>query len=329
MQNSEKPHSIQIPHRNVSAMTPGTGVAGYYIFQSGSVRNTVSGKTFLSATLSDKTGTISAIYWDYSGTADFEGQVIFVAGQISEFKGALQITVEQLRLVDERDEVDLEPLVPVAPVNSQELYQEIEEIVNTVKDPDYLSICREFLRRHGEQFRTIPAAKSVHHSFLRGLMMHTGYMLKIADYLSELYSQVVDRDLLITGTLLHDFSKREEFVFSSLGLVTDYSVKGQLLGHPVMVAQEAAEIAAELQADEKKTVLLQHVLLCHHGKPEYGAAVVPMCAEGELLSLIDNVDARMEIYRENLEGTSLGCFSGRIFALDGHRIYRHYEPKES
>ena len=159
--------------------------------------------------------------------------------------------------------------------------------------------------------------------------MHTGNMVKAAACLADLYPQVINRDLLITGTLLHDFAKREEFTFSELGLVSGYSVKGELLGHLVMGAQEVAEIAAELDIPEEKSVLLQHLLLSHHGKPEFGAAVIPMCAEAELLSLIDQMDSRMEIYRENLEETPLGQFSGRIFALDGHRVYRHYTPDEN
>ena len=106
------------------------------------------------------------------------------------------------------------------------------------------------------------------------------------------------------------------------GMVTEYSVKGQLLGHLVMGAQEAAEICRELQIPEEKSVLLQHMLLSHHGQPEFGAAVVPMCAEAELLNYIDNIDAKMEIYRENLEKTQPGTFSPRIFALE-KKIYNH------
>ena len=123
-------------------------------------------------------------------------------------------------------------------------------------------------------------------------------------------------------TLLHDFAKLEEFTVSQLGLVTGSSTKGQLLGHLVMGAQEVAEVARELGIDEEKSVLVQHMLLSHHGQPEFGAAVVPQCAEAELLSYIDNIDSRMEIYRENFEKLQPGEFSQRIFALE-KRVYRH------
>ena len=316
------------PHYSVSSLVPNGKVRGFYILQSVSLRTTVSGKPFLSASAADKTGTIQVVYWDYNGsiTAADDGKIVYLAGQISEYKGALQITLDQLRRSRPEDPVDISTLVPVAPIDPEKTYDGILQITDTIEDEDYRKICREFLQRHGEKFRTIPAAKTIHHSFLHGLLMHTGYMLRTADYLAGLYPEVINRSLLLTGTLLHDFSKREEFTFSQLGLVADYSVKGQLLGHLVMVAEEAAEIGKELNIPEEKIVLLQHLLLSHHGKPEFGAAVVPMCAESELLSMIDNLDSRMEIYRETLEQTPLGEFSGRVFALDNNRIYHHYKP---
>lgn len=322
---AEEQHTPSV-HVSVCDMAANTRISGFYILQSASLRTTASGKSFLNATVSDKTAAIPLILWDYTGpisSAD-DGKVVFLRGQVSEFKGSLQITAEALRLRDADESVDLSTLVPVAPIDVDRMYEQIQSTVHSLTDGDYKAICEEFLRRHGQLLRTIPAAKSVHHSFLHGLLMHTGNMLKTADFLAGLYPEVIDRDLLLTATLLHDFSKREEFTFSSLGLVSDYSLKGNLLGHLVMVAQEAAEIGNVLKVPDEKSILLQHILLSHHGKPEYGAAIAPMCAEGELLFLIDNVDSRMEIYRTHLEQTPVGAFSDRIFALDGRRVYHHF-----
>ena len=104
-------------------------------------------------------------------------------------------------------------------------------------------------------------------------------------------------------------------------MVKDYSVEGQLLGHLVMGAQEIAEVAAELNIPQEKSVLLQHLVLSHHGEPEFGAAVRPMCAEAELLHLIDMMDSRMEIYAETLQTMPSGSFSDRIYALE-KKIYK-------
>ena len=106
-------------------------------------------------------------------------------------------------------------------------------------------------------------------------------------------------------------------------VITDYTTEGQLLGHLVMGAREAAEVCAACGVSEERAMLLQHMILSHHGEPQFGAAVLPQCAEAELLCYIDLIDSRMEIYREVLDKTEVGQFSDRIFALDNKRLYRH------
>lgn len=309
----------------IARMARGIDIEGFYLLKSAFPKVTVSGKPFLTAVLADESGTIEAKVWDYSGPIGEHdaGKVIKVRGSVSDYRGALQVTVDKLRLAAEDDHVDVSRLVRVAPIDRAGAYADITRLVSTLEDADYRAVCEEMLRRHEDAFRTIPAAKSVHHSFLSGLLMHTYNMLRLADFLAAQYADSVDRSLLLAGTLLHDFGKEREFTFSELGLVTDYSTKGQLLGHLVMGAQETAEVAEMLGIPEEKSVLLQHLLLSHHGEPEFGAAVLPQCAEAELLSLIDQIDSRMEIYREALAPLKSGEFSQRIFALDNRRIYKH------
>lgn len=305
-------------------LQPGDQIEGFYVLRNPQGKTTANGKPFLSTGLADRTGVIDAKCWDYAGPigAADEGKVIKIRGTVSEYRGALQLTIERLRMAEEADHYDRSRLVPVAPINIDAAFAEVEDLVESIEDSDYRAVCQEMLKRKGHTLRTIPAAKSVHHGFVGGLLMHTLNMLRLADFLSDLYAETVDRSLLLAGTLLHDFSKAEEFTVSSLGLVTEYSLKGQLLGHLVMGAQEVAEVAKELGVSEEKSVLLQHMLLSHHGQPEFGAAVLPQCAESELLYLIDSVDSKMEIYQEAMEETPLGTFSKKIFALD-KRIYHH------
>ncbi len=298
---------------------------GFYVLCEAVPKTTATGKPFLSAKLSDRSGNIAAMVWDYAGPISGvdAGKVVKVRGDVSEYKGALQITVDKIRLAAADDRYNAAALVPTAPIDADAVLREVQSLIASIEDADYRRIAETLLDRNLEAFKTIPAAKSVHHSFIHGLLMHTANMLRIAGFLSELYGETVNRSLMLTGTLLHDFKKREEFTFSQLGLVTEYSVKGQLLGHLVMGAQEVAAAAAELGVPEEKSVLLQHMILSHHGEPEWGAAVRPMCAEAELLSYIDQIDSRMEIYKESHEATPIGEFSSRIFALDGKRIYHH------
>ena len=309
----------------IARMARGIDIEGFYLLKSAFPKVTVSGKPFLTAVLADESGTIEAKVWDYSGPIGERdaGKVIKVRGSVSDYRGALQVTVDKLRLAAEDDHVDVSRLVRVAPIDRAGAYADITRLVSTLEDADYRAVCEEMLRRHEDAFRTIPAAKSVHHSFLSGLLMHTYNMLRLADFLAAQYADSVNRSLLLAGTLLHDFGKEREFTFSELGLVTDYSTKGQLLGHLVMGAQEIAALSAELDLPEEKAMLLEHLILSHHGEPEFGAAVLPQCAEAELLSLIDQIDSRMEIYREALAPLKSGEFSQRIFALDNRRIYKH------
>ena len=311
-------------NKPIADMCPGMDVEGFYILRAAALKTTNSGKPFLGGTICDRTGSVEIKVWDYSGPIGERdvGKVLKVRGSVSDYRGMPQLTVDKLRLAEDNDRVDVSKLVSVAPIDREAGYDEVKALVSTIEDADYRAVCEEMLRRHEAAFRTIPAAKSVHHGFLSGLLMHTLNMLRLADFLSAQYADTVNRSLLLTGTLLHDFAKEQEFTFSELGLVTDYSTKGQLLGHLVMGAQEVADVARELAIAEEKSLLLQHLLLSHHGEPDFGAAVRPMCAEAELLSYIDLIDSRMEIYAETLPGVPAGGFSGRIFALE-KKIYHH------
>ena len=289
-------------NKQISSMVPGDRVEGFYILKDAQIKTSNSGKPFLAATVSDRTGTLDVKAWDYSGPVGMPedaGKVVKIRGDITEYRGTTQLTVSNIRMALPEDSYDPSLLVPVAPIDQEQTLHQVQQLVDSLEDRDYRQVAQTMLTRHLDAFKRIPAAKSVHHSFLSGLMMHTANMLRLADFISGLYPQIVDRSLLLTGTLLHDFAKEREFTFSQLGIVTDYSVP------------------------EEKSVLLQHMILSHHGEPDFGAAVRPMFAEAELLSQIDMLDSRMEIYREVLGATPLGGFSDRVFALDGKKLYHH------
>lgn len=299
-------------------------IEGYYVLKTAQIKKSRNDKPFLAASVADSSGSIDAKAWDYGGPLgpQDEGTVVKLRAVVSEYQGVLQLIISMVRPVREDDRFDLADLVPSAPIDPEKSWRELLDMIDGMKDGDYAKICRHVLERHEGRFRTIPGGKSMHHSFLNGLLMHTVYMAHIAGYLAEVYADVVNRDLLVAGAILHDVAKCDEFVTSPLGLVTEYSVKGQLLGHLVMGAGEVAKAAAELGTPEEKSVLLQHMLLSHHGEPEFGAAVRPVCAESELLSLIDLIDSRMEIYKEAMDEAEVGGFSKKVFALD-KKIFRH------
>ena len=211
-------------------------------------------------------------------------------------------------------------LVPSAPIDPKQTYTQMVNLIETIQDPEYKQLCVEMLARNRELLSCIPAAKSVHHAFRYGLLMHTYFMMCHADYMSRFYP-FVNRDLLMAGTFCHDLAKAKEYMLSPVGLVTDYSVPGYLLGHLYMGAVEIAKVSQEIGISEEKSLLLQHMLLSHHGKPEYGAAVVPKTAEAMLLSMIDDLDAKMELIRESMEGQAPGMTES-VWSL-GYKLYNH------
>ena len=310
--------------QTIESLESGMHVEGFYLLKDASVKITTSGKPFLTGTLMDKTGTVEFKIWDYSGPVNSAdaGNIIKIRGEANEYRGTLQIIGALIRRATPSDPYDVNELVPTAPIDKQGAFLQVRELLSQMKDPDYRNLCETMLDRHEAEFRNIPAAKSVHHSFLNGLLMHTSYMMRAAAFYADLYAEIVDRDLLLAGTFLHDLAKREEFLFSELGIVTDYSRKGYLVGHLVLGAEDVAEVGKELRMPEDKILLLQHLILSHHGKPEFGAAVRPMCAEAELLSYIDMIDSRMEIYREAYQEMEPGTFSERIFALE-NKVFKH------
>ena len=141
-----------------------------------------------------------------------------------------------------------------------------------------------------------------------------------ANYMASFYP-FVNRDLLITGAFCHDIDKFQEYTFTQMGLVSDYSDEGSLLGHPYMGAVEIHDIGRALNISEEKILLLQHLLLSHHGKLEYGAAVLPKTAEAMLLSMLDDLDAKLEVCRKALEDQEHGMSKDKIYPF-GYKIYK-------
>ncbi|MBO4330533.1 MAG: HD domain-containing protein [Oscillospiraceae bacterium] len=308
----------------VTDMLPGDQIEGFYILSDIQIKTSSSGSPYVSARISDAGGAMDAKIWNFAGGLGDEdnGRVFKLRGEVGQYKGSPQFSIQRIRPADDGDHYDLADLVPSAPIDAEKAAVELRSMVESMRDGDYRAICLAMLDRCGEAFFSIPAAKSFHHAFLSGLLMHTLNMMRIADFLAGLYAEVIDRDLLLAGTMLHDVGKNEEFALSPLGLVSDYTPRGKLLGHLYICAEQVAALARELGADAEKAMLLQHLILSHHGTPEFGAAVVPQCAESELLSYIDLIDSRMEIYAETLEDTPPGQFSPRVYALD-KALYNH------
>lgn len=312
-------------HKNISDLVENEVFYGYYVITDVKIALAKSGNTYLTLTISDQSGKIQAIMWNYSGNicAKDVGRIVFISAEVGYFRNYKQATASEVRLADVTDIglYSVENLVPIAPIDAVAAMDRIVKYIESIKDPDYQRIASALIYGNEEAFSTIPAGKSIHHSFLHGLLMHTLNVLDLSDNFAKKYDDV-NRDLLITGALLHDIGKIQEFVLSETGLVVDYSEDGQLLGHLTMGANQVSEVAKALGTPECKSRLLQHLILSHHGTPEHGAAVLPACLESELLSSADMIDSRAEIYREHYSEMFSGEFSPFIYSLN-KRIYKH------
>ncbi len=319
--------SQNITHQFIGEMVNGLVFDGFYILNSAQIRKSRAGKPYLSGTLMDISGSINIVAWDYTGliTADDVGKVVYVDGEAGEYNRTPQIvcSVLELATAEDSNSFDLSDLIPYAPVNCEEAVQQMHSMLEDIEDEDYRNIALMIYGRYAHLLSTLPAAKSVHHAFIGGWVMHTFGMMIIADNIYNKYHKIckLNRSLLMAGIFLHDIGKFREFQLSDFGLVADYSMEGKLIGHPALgalIIENEAQYRAAYPLE--KVRLLQHIVLSHHGSPELGAATRPQTIEAELISHLDGLDSRLEIYNAALTKTDEGAFSDFIRALD-KRVY--------
>jgi len=167
-----------------------------------------------------------------------------------------------------------------------------------------------------------PAAYKLHHAIRGGLLLHTLSIVRLCESVCKIYPNV-DRELLMAGAMLHDIAKTIEFDVSATGTATGYSVKGNLIGHLAEGAMMIRETAKELSLDMETAMLLEHMVLSHHGDPEFGACMRPMFLEAILLSQLDMLDATVYEVNDATAKLETGEFSGRMWALDNRKLYNH------
>ena len=288
--------------------------------------NVVNGKTnkapYLSLMFQDKTGQLDAKLWAVSQEqidTITNGKVVHVIGDAIKYNDDVQLKVNKITLLDSSEEVQVQYLKS-APMEANEIIEKINEFVLSIKNDKLSLIVSTLFNQHIEKYKVYPAASKNHHEYVSGLAFHTLSMLQIADNLCQQYD-TLNRDLLISGALLHDLGKTIEL---SGPIVPEYTLEGKLLGH-ISIGQAMVDTCAKgLNIDGEEVVLLRHMILSHHGKLEYGSPVLPLIKEAEILSLIDNIDARMNMLDKALEGVEPGGYSKRVFSLE-NRIF--YKPK--
>jgi 3'-5' exoribonuclease len=290
-------------------------------------RTTKQNKPYLSLTLGDKTGQIEARVWELGDpriAKDFDrGDMVKVRGSVSRYDDRAQLKVDQLRkaLDGEADKMDM---LPATSRDVGELWGLLEASVASVTNPDLKRLLADLLTDApiAQAFREAPAARQLHHAWLGGLLEHVVSLLGLADRVAAHYL-MLDRDLLITGVILHDIGKIRELSWDT-GF--DYTVEGVLLGHIQMGVDLVEKTIAGLPGfpDRLRTLVL-HMILSHHGKLEFGSPKLPMIPEALVLNFLDDLDAKMqamasEFERSAREGRAPDELTGKVWALDQRQL---------
>ncbi|MCC7145624.1 MAG: HD domain-containing protein [Phycisphaeraceae bacterium] len=310
-------------------------VEGIFAIHNCQLGQTKTGKPYIKCLLSDRSGRTPGRMWNVPEDL-FQGLptdgFVHIEGQTQPYQGEIQIIIQSIYGAEPRPE-DLVWLLPTSKGDPQQMFAEVVALLNSVAHPGLKSLVDAYLADQElmARFKQAPAAVALHHACLGGLLEHTLNLMKIAELLLPRYPQL-NRDLVLVGFFLHDLGKCAELVWDR-GFA--YSDEGQLLGHTargMLWLQEKAQALASAGSplDPALLTVLHHIILAHHGKPEFGAAKVPATPEAIFVSLVDNLDAKMEMaivatagedgQRRQDSGFG-GNFTDKVWALDT-RLYR-------
>ena len=267
---------------------------------------TKNGKSYENVILQDKTGTIDAKIWEPNnpGIGEFDAlDYIEVYGDVTNFQGTLQVSIKRIRVCSQ-EEYNPADYLPVSSKNIGEMYKELKGYIVSIKSPFLRKLLESMFMTDEDfvkKFCNSSAAKSVHHGFVGGLLEHTLSVTKLCDYYCQAYP-ILKRDLLLTAAMCHDIGKvRELSPFPE----NDYTDEGQLLGHIVMGSQMVAAKAAKVPGFPRDLLSqLQHCILAHHGKYEFGSPKIPAIIEALALNYADDTDAKLETFKEILDNSN-------------------------
>ena len=283
----------------VNSLKPGETVDDVFVLSEKSLSQKKDGKNYLNLTFMDRTGTLKGVLWEnVEDTVDriSAGDYVQVKGSVSEYRGTLQLVVRTV-IRSAAENVEPADFLPVTTRNIDAMFEKLLQITDTLKTPCFHDLFKLFWAdtEMVRLFKAAPAAKKMHHAYIGGLLEHTLSMAILVDRLAGHYTGV-DRDLLLTGAILHDIGKIREFEFSSY---IDYTSEGRLLSH-IVIGLQIIDEKMKLIKDfpEEQAVLLKHLVVSHHGVKEFGSPELPKTVEAVLLNHIDEIDSKVKGIRE-------------------------------
>jgi 3'-5' exoribonuclease len=281
----------------IHTLEEGQQVDDLFLVKSVRLAETRAGKPYLSLVFADRSGDIGGPAWDNAEALEkicIPGQVVRVRGAVQTYRDKLQLRVDHIEAADQTH-LKMENYMAASSRNPASMESELDQRLSEIEDPFLRKLLYKIFHETevGERFKHAPAAKGIHHAYRGGLLEHSLSMARVASLLADHY-RTVDKDLVIAGALLHDIGKTVELQ-SEVGVI-DYTDIGRLKGHVVIGSEFLAGAAAEIEDFPREVLVhLQHLVLSHHGKQEFGSPVVPMTAEALMLSFIDDMDAKMSL----------------------------------
>ncbi|MBM4109222.1 MAG: HD domain-containing protein [Phycisphaerae bacterium] len=316
------------PRRFIRDLGPSERFSGTFSIANAQLGRTRTDKPYLKCLLGDKTGELPARMWSIDEATfralPVDGFVI-AEGETQPYQGELQLIIHAVRPVEPSPE-EMRDLLPCSKRPAPEMFAELTALLDTLHHPAMKALARTYLADAYlmEALKQAPAAKSMHHAYLGGLLEHTLSLLKLADRVCPLYPKI-NRDLVMMGLFLHDLGKTRELSYDRAFSYTD---RGELIGHivdgAIMLHDKAQQVMHETgqRLPAGAVMVLQHIILSHHALPEFGAAKVPSTPEAILVAMLDNLDAKTTIVCEaarpdrQREFDLNGNFTEKLWALD-------------
>ncbi len=299
----------------------GDRIIGQLLVTSASKGVTEKGMAYINVTFQDKSGTIEAKKWDASDedlSLLIPGSVVLVDARVNLYKNVNQLKIQSISKIDDISEVDLSNFQRVSPLPLDEMKKRLDAYLNSFKDKDVEKITKAVIAHFYDKYITYPAAVKIHHEFGSGILHHSLAMADLAEDIAKRYPQV-DRDLLVAGALMHDIGKTIEYENPLMPVQT---VEGKLCGHIAIMYAEFKKIVDELNIKSEVPILLEHMILAHHGKMEWGSPVNPATREAWLLSQIDLIDSHMMVLDKALDPVKEGEFTPRLWVMDDVSFYK-------
>src|SRR5216683_3342991 len=277
-------------------------VTSSFVVVSKQVKPKKSGEPYLALTLGDRSGHVEGKMWDNVEDAiDAFGQDDFikVKGLINKYKNRFQLTIHKLRRMGE-SEVDFSDYLPKTTKDIGEMWRTLAGFVATFRDPHLKALVEAFMAdpEIAEAYRNAPAAKTLHHAFIGGLLEHVVSLFHSCDLMCRNYPQI-NRDLLLTGAFFHDIGKIHELTYNRS---FSFTTRGQLLGHMIIELEMLqAKLAQIPNFPESLKTLVEHLIISHHGQYDFGSPKLPMFPEALMLHYLDDLDSKMEAMRAQFE----------------------------